>query len=226
MSDLSSASAPFTLRDLETEGELVAKPEFVGFFSETESETEPVSETAEETAEAVEAEEETPRDETPSIEDQTRKAFEDAYAEGEKAGYEMGMRRAESVAKRLEKQIGEVVLFKQELARRCEKLSTELALVFAEALVLRECSVGKDVLTDMVRKALAAREEKNELVVRIRSEDLRHVEALASDQIKVVADDTLGEPGFVIETNVGDIDGKISTQIEELKNALTGYHAS
>ena len=51
------------------------------------------------------------------------------------------------------------------------------------------------------------------------------MEALASDQIKVVADDTLKEPGFVIETNMGDIDGKISTQIEELKNALTGYHA-
>jgi flagellar assembly protein FliH len=138
----------------------------------------------------------------------------------------MGMRRVESIAKRLEKQIEEVVSFKQELVQRYERLAIELALTFAEALVLTKCFERRDVLADMIRKALEVCEDRNELVVRVRSEDVKYVDGLASDRIKILADDTLKEPGFVIETNMGDIDGKISTQIEELKNALIGRHAN
>lgn len=231
-----NGSVPFTLQDLEVDGRRAERPEFVSFFSEDEPETEQIAEVFEQTVETpekmAEAAEESPSapevaEETPSpsAEDLTRKAFEDAYAEGEKAGYEMGMRRVESIAKRLGKQIEEVVSFKQELIGKYEKLATELALAFAEAIVLKECSIQGGVLVEMVRKALVACENKNEIVVRVRNEDLKHVEELASERLKIVADDTLKEPGFVIETSMGDIDGKVSTQIEELKNALVGYHA-
>jgi flagellar biosynthesis/type III secretory pathway protein FliH len=46
-----------------------------------------------------------------------------------------------------------------------------------------------------------------------------------SPRLRVVADDTLNEPGFIVETSVGDIDGRISSQIDELKNALLSFHA-
>jgi len=223
MSDLYNPSVPFTLEDLEVEGSWVEMPKFVGLFSKDEPEEEPTAE-EEPQPEAAEPDEATPS--AASVEDQARKAFEDAYVQGEKAGYEMGMRRVESIARRLEKQIEEVASFKLELGRRCERLATELALVFAEAIVLKECSEGKDVLAAMIRKALESCEDRNELVIRTRSEDVKYVEGVASDHIKVVADDTLKEPGFVIETNMGDIDGRISVQIEELKNALAGYHGT
>ena len=126
--------------------------------------------------------------------------------------------------KRLEKQIEEVLSFKKDLSYRYEKLSVDLALAFAEALVLKECSEHGDILAAMVKKALEACEDREGIVVRVRSEDVGHLEGLASDYIKVMPDDTLKEPGFVIETNMGDIDGKISTQIEELKNALVGHY--
>ena len=223
-----NSSTPFTLEDLEMDGERIEKPKFVGLFSGAEIETEGTAGTAEDTAEGAAEPAEgaaEPAEATLSLEDQTRKAFEDAYVQGEKAGYEMGMRRVESIAKRLEKQIEEVVSFKQELEERCERLSTELALTFAEALVLKECSEQREVLAGMIRKALDACEDREGLVIRIRNEDVRYVEGLISDHIKIVADDTLKEPGFVIETNMGDIDGRISSQIKELKNALAGYHA-
>ena len=135
------------------------------------------------------------------------------------------MRRVESIVKRLENQINEVVSFKQELTDRYEKLSTELALIFAETLVLRVCSDHKDTLMGMIRKALEACEDRSQLVIRVRTDDVKYVEVLASSQLRIVPDDTLKEPGFVIETNMGEIDGRIRTQIEELKGALTGYDA-
>ncbi len=236
-----NASMHFILEDLAIDEKRVDKPKFVSLFSKAEPEKGQTAETSKDSVQDSEdgseedpekkSEEDSgtalePAVETPSIEDMTRKAFEDAYAQGEKAGYEMGMRRVESIAKRLEKQIEEVVSFKQELTQQCERFSTELALTFAEALVLKECYEGRDVLAGMIRKALETCEDRNGLVVKVRSEDVKYVEGIASDRIKILADDTLKEPGFVIETNMGDIDGRIGTQIEELKNALIGYHAN
>jgi flagellar assembly protein FliH len=236
---LYSASTPFTFQDLGGETTEGARPKFVTLFSTGQEES-------------VETAEEAPLDEAtgdeadfgdggPSrgesmphranipdretIEDLSRKAFEDAYAQGEKAGFEMGMRKAESIAKRLEKQIEEVVSFKDELRERYERSATDLALILAESLVLRECSVKGDVLADMIRKALEACADRGQLVVKVRKEDVKFIEGLASEHLKIVADEGLKEPGFLIETNMGDIDGKISTQIEELKTALAGYHA-
>jgi flagellar biosynthesis/type III secretory pathway protein FliH len=201
-------STPFNFSDLtKADSGVSLKASFVSFHQKTHK-TKPEQE----------------MDETPSVEDQTRKAFEDAYAQGEKAGYEMGLRRVESLAKRLEKQIEEVSLFREELRTRYESLANELALIFAEAIVLRDCSDKKDILASMIRKALDACEERGEIIVRVRSEDAQYVEAVASPQLKIFKDDSLKEPGFVIETTMGDIDGRISTQFEELKNALAGAH--
>ena len=213
---MSSPSTPFTFEDLESQEEDGLTSQFIALFPPAGSQD--AEEAAPETAEAEEHEPPEP----PEV--RSRREFEDAYAQGEKAGYEMGMRRVESIAKRLEKQIVEVVSFREELKGRYERLSTELALIFAEALVLRTCTDQKDTLAAMIRKALEACEDRGELVIRVRTEDVKYVEGLASNHLRIVADDTLKEPGFVIETNMGDIDGRIRTQIEELKDALVGYH--
>jgi flagellar biosynthesis/type III secretory pathway protein FliH len=214
MKNLSEVSIPFTFEDLELQGAEGSESQFVTLFPS------PEPEAPEEQILEIACE---PQDVEPS-EDSFRKVFEDAYVQGEKAGYEMGMRRVESIAKRLEKQVAEVVSFKQELTDKYERLSTELALIFAEALVLRTCADQKDILADMIRKALEACEDRGELIIRVRAEDVKYVEGLASQHLKIVSDDTLNEPGFVIETNMGDIDGRIRTQIDELKGALIGYH--
>ncbi len=208
MRDLSSLPTPFAFGDLSQQGKGCAKPpQFVRLFCEPQPETLRDNETEE-----------------LSPEDRARKAFEDAYEQGEKAGVEMGMRRVEAIAKRLEKQIAELVSFETKLQARYEELSTELALVFAEAIVLRECNENREILGAMIKRALEACEERSGIVIKVRAEDARYVEGMASKHLQIVRDDSLNEPGFVIETNVGEIDGRISTQIEELKALVIGYH--
>ncbi len=202
---------PFTFDDLGTGGYERPAAGFVSFFGPR-------------VMEAAAEEEETIQEPAPSPEDQARKVFEDAYEQGEKAGCDMGMRRVDAISKRLERHIEEVTLFKGVLKERYEKLAVELALKFAEAIIFRECAEKRDVLAAMIRKAMEMCEEKGELVIRVRAEDARYIEGIRSDRIKVIADDTLKEPGFTIETQVGDIDGRISSQIEELRCALTGDH--
>jgi flagellar biosynthesis/type III secretory pathway protein FliH len=214
MNDSSEASTPFTFADLCNDNGRRFRTTFVTLFPSPKAGPE------------IEPEpEDTTHREDPPIEDQARRVFEEAYAEGEKAGYEMGMRRVESTAKRLEKHIAELLAFKEVLEERYKRLSTEISLMFAEAIVLRECSEKKDILEAMIRKALEACEDKGEIVIRVRSEDLPCIKEMASEHLRVLPDDTLKEPGFIIETSFGDIDGRISCQIEELRNMVLGHHA-
>jgi flagellar assembly protein FliH len=159
-----------------------------------------------------------------SAEDHARKAFEDAFTQGEKAGFEMGMKKVDSIIKRLNGYISELSFFKEELLERSRKLSTDLALVFAEAIILRECDEKRETVLKMAKKALDLCEEKSEILIRIRKEDVDQICPDEVSHLKIIKDDTLKEPGFIIETNFGDIDGRISVQIDELRREFIHGH--
>lgn len=150
------------------------------------------------------------------VEGELRKVFEDAYREGEKAGYEFGMKRADILIKRLNDYLIEIERFKKELIRNNEKLCMELAITFAEAIILKEYIGDKTIILEMIKKALELCEDKSTITIRVRKEDANYINSMDT-HLNIIPDDTLREPGFVIETDLGIIDGRISIQIEELK---------
>ncbi|MCX5813515.1 MAG: FliH/SctL family protein [Proteobacteria bacterium] len=159
------------------------------------------------------------------VENEARKVFEDAYIQGEKAGHEMGMKKVEPLIKRLNGDIAALSALKEELFRKAEKLSVELALVFAEAIVLKECEENRDITVNMAKKALEICEEKSGITIRMRREDVQYISEDRIYPLKVIPDDSLKDPGFIIETNFGDIDGTIATQIDELKKEFCNGYA-
>jgi flagellar assembly protein FliH len=156
-------------------------------------------------------------DDQPNSEEQARKIFEDAFVQGEKAGYEMGMKKVEQIVKRLTVYLTELDVFRDQLLKQAESFSVDLALVFAEALVLKECSEKRDLIMGMAKRAFEICEDKCNIVIRVRPEDAEHLLKNTNGHIKIVPDDTLKDPGFIIETEFGDIDGRLSTQLEELR---------
>jgi flagellar assembly protein FliH len=158
-----------------------------------------------------------PQEPVRDLESEARRVFEDAYAQGEKAGREMGMKKTEPLFRRLNTYISELESFREQLVLRAENLSTELGLLFAEAIVRRECEERRGTVIAMVKRALELCEEKNNIIIRIRREDAERITVEHMSHLNVVPDDTLKDPGFIIETGFGDIDGSLSTQIEELR---------
>ena len=159
------------------------------------------------------------------IEAETRRIFEDAFKEGEKAGFDMGMKKIEALARRLNQDLSALSAFKKELLDKTEKLSVELALIFAEAVVLKECENNRDIIIEMAKKALDICEERQGITIRIRKDDFKFISEEVINSLKIVSDDTLKEPGFIIESNFGDIDGTISVQIEEIKKEFLKEYA-
>lgn len=151
------------------------------------------------------------------VEAEARRMFEEAFAQGERAGHEMGMKKVEPLIERLNQYLGSLDSFKQELLGRVERFATILALTFAESIVLKECTDHREVILSMIRKALEACEERSEILVRVPKEDAWLISAHEATAWRIVPDEELKEPGFVIETKFGNIDGRISKQLEELK---------
>ena len=149
-------------------------------------------------------------------EEEARRVFEEAYVEGEKAGFEMGMRKVEPLVERLNRYMTEFESYQKSLTEKAESLAFGLAIAFAETLVLKECALHQETLLRMIKKALELCEQKSKKIIRIRPEDSKFIET-QSPGWTVVPDDTLREPGFIIETDFGDVDGMVSTQLEELK---------
>jgi flagellar assembly protein FliH len=156
------------------------------------------------------------------VEAETRRIFEEAFAQGERAGHEMGMQKVEPLIEKLNQYLASFDDIKQELLKRVERFATVLALTFAESIVFKECAEHKEVTLTMIRRALEACEERGECLVRLPKDDAWMISAQGATAWKILPDEELKEPGFVIETNFGDIDGRISKQFEELKKEFLG----
>ncbi|HVN98186.1 MAG TPA: FliH/SctL family protein [Syntrophorhabdaceae bacterium] len=193
---------PFIFNNLNDDFQPESKNEFTAYFEEN-------------------ASREISANRSMTIEERTRSIFEDAFAEGEKAGRELGMKKVDPIIKRLNSYISELTFFKEDLLERSRNLATDLALVFAEAIILRECEDKRDTVMRMVKKAMELCEERSDIQIRLRKEDAELIAPDETSHLKIIKDDTLKEPGFIIETNFGDIDGRISIQLDELRKELT-----
>lgn len=214
---MSDEAEPLAFHDL-TDLPLEQRPEFRPLLEQTGEEESPGVREAAKESESLPEE----FQETIDVEQETRRIFEDAFAQGEKAGHEMGMKKVEPLIEKLNQHLASIESLKQELLGRVERFATILALTFAESIVLKECAEHREITLSMIRKALEACEERGECLVRLPKEDAWMISAQGGTSWKIIPDEELKEPGFVIETNFGDIDGRISTQLEELKKEFLG----
>jgi flagellar biosynthesis/type III secretory pathway protein FliH len=218
---LSDDAEPLAFLDLtdDLSAEKIRTPEFTLLLHYNEEQTACEIEDEETESQALE-EEVVP--EPVDVEAETRRIFEEAFAQGEKAGHEMGMKKIEPLIEKLNQYLASFDNIKQELLARVERFATVLALTFAESIVLKECAEHREVTLTMIRKALEACEERGECLVRLPKDDAWVISAQGATAWKLLPDEELKEPGFVIETNFGDIDGRISKQFEELKKEFLG----
>lgn len=211
---------PFSFDDLLcSEKKIEVEKEFTGFFDSVLQEEELVDECDEEGIQ------EDPPPPPVDIEKEARMVFENAYAQGEKAGIEFGRKKMEPVIKRFEQAVYELEQFQLFLERKTEETIIDLSLFFAEGVILKECSEHKGQVEAMIRKALSLCKDKNKIIIRVRKDDFDYLSEIKTEAIKIVPDDTIEDAGFIIETQYGEIDGTISMQMEELRREYLPWSA-
>ena len=119
-----------------------------------------------------------------------------------------------------------------ELNSQFEDVVMNTAFMLAGAILKREIdrdSIFKDVLDESLRKVLGA----NEIIVRLHPKDYESIVIEGKtfqmkdsfSQIKFEKDERIQQGGCFIESEIGNADGRISSQLNELKRKLdTGFN--
>jgi flagellar biosynthesis/type III secretory pathway protein FliH len=106
-----------------------------------------------------------------------------------------------------------------------------LAVRIAEKILARELALKPDAVADVVAQALAHAGEPRDVVVRMNPADLEAIErgkprlverVRSARAVTFRADETVARGGCIVESELGVVDARLSTQLEAIERALRG----
>ncbi len=118
----------------------------------------------------------------------------------------------------------------KEQIERINEFVLQLSFQIAEKIIRREVEKDSPVLK-VVEEALKKLTSANEAIIKLNPSDLNLVEShlavinkkLSSGNIRLEADERIEKGGCLIETEIGKADGRISSQIENIKRQIETY---
>jgi flagellar assembly protein FliH len=120
----------------------------------------------------------------------------------------------------------------ERLAGEARSDALEVGFLIARRILETELTTSPEPLVALVRSTIRRLGEARKMVVRLAPADAEAVTAVltargpaavtsvASAHIEVLADNTLERGDCLVEGDVGSVDGRIATRIEELRRAL------
>jgi len=163
------------------------------------------------------------------VEAAEREAAKKGREEGREAGYTEGKAEAERLVARLHVILDRAMDKRAEILAETETQVVELVLLVAKKVVKVISENQKSVVVQNISQALRKLKTKSEVIVRVNLADLQ----LSTDHIKdfvqmtenakritVVEDSTVDRGGCVIETDFGEIDARIASQLHELEERI------
>lgn len=170
--------------------------------------------------------------------EQRERELKETYEKGFEAGYSAAIKDMQKEferelalrAEQFSKIIEQLSLQINELDNSFDKVISEVSIYFAEKILRREIDRSSPIIENLkaaIRKVLGA----NEIIVKINPNDYE----LLSGKVPVVfqgdefgkirfePDSRIEKGGVLLQSDIGNVDAKIETQIEELKKAFERY---
>jgi flagellar assembly protein FliH len=153
--------------------------------------------------------------------------------ESRELGYSEGVKKAnlESTARTQEalETLNQALAARKTIISEAESDILRLAIKVAEQVIRNEITLHRDVAMNIISEAIARVSDREQIILKVNKEDIENVkrykDRLASviDGVKSfsILEDTQVEPGgCIIETNLGFIDARIKTRIDQIEHAL------
>lgn len=154
-------------------------------------------------------------------------------AQARRAGFEEGEAAARrsleeayrEALQRAARATAELAGLRRRLRQQAEEDLVRLAVAIARRIVRRELSTDPQALLGLVKAALERVDAREVLRLRVHPEDARTIESSFADlgvpeRIEVLADRRLERGALVIETERGELDGSVETQLAEIERGL------
>lgn len=156
-------------------------------------------------------------------------AYRQGLEQGQAEGQKMAMKRLEPLALTLKNAITEVETLREQITEQHLDQILRIILLVAEKVIHREFQMAPDIIIDTIRAASAHLAETDEIIVRLHPSDyeyIREIEEILGTRltgrkaISFVEDTAIDRGGALIETELGDIDATIRSQIDLIRETL------
>lgn len=158
-----------------------------------------------------------------------REAKESGFEEGRLQGWQEGKAEADRLVDRLHVIVSRSVERRNEIITDSEAQLVALVLNIARKVVKVLSENQRNVVVNNVVQALRKLKSKSDVVIRVNMVDLKitseHMKELTDriervGNVSLLEDATVDPGGCIIETDFGEIDARISSQLQEIEDKI------
>ncbi len=158
-----------------------------------------------------------------------RKAEKEGFDKGREEGFESGKQEVERLVEQLHAMLDKIIEKRNEIIDETETQLINLVLMIAKKVIKVISENQKNVVINNVIQALRKLKSRGEVLIRVNLDDveltsehvkdfMRMVENVRS--VTVVEDSTVDKGGCIIESDFGEIDARISSQLSEIEEKI------
>ncbi len=168
-----------------------------------------------------------------------QEGHQQGLADGRKDGREQALAEAreefkqkqQSLISALTELVNELNLRKRRLLSQAHKGLVSLAVSIARKVIKSVAEASPAVAEENVREAVKLTGSASDVVVRVHPEERESLELVAgqiieqfgqSKHVRLVADESVDRGGCVVQTEAGQVDGRIETQVSRIAEELLG----
>jgi len=180
-------------------------------------------------AEANEKVKQMENDSRAAFEAERRDAEEQGRAAGREVGFSEGKAEVERLIQRTQTVLGRAQDKRAEMLEETEQEIISLVLLIARKVIKVISENQRNVIISNVVQALRKVKGRGNIIIRVNIADLRlsteHIKDFitlveGAKSIQVVEDSNVDEGGCIIETDFGEIDARIASQLAELETKI------
>ncbi|MDR2518870.1 MAG: flagellar assembly protein FliH [Spirochaetaceae bacterium] len=163
------------------------------------------------------------------IEAQRKKAEEQGEAAGREAGFQQGKIEVDRLIERTQTVLERAQDKRAEILVETEQRIIDLVILIARKVIKTISENQRDVIAANVQEALRKVKGRGDVIIRVHTADLQlatgHIKNFIqtlerSSNIQVQEDSSVDKGGCIIETDFGEIDARISSQLMELETKI------
>ncbi|MBB6031571.1 flagellar assembly protein FliH [Borreliella spielmanii] len=158
----------------------------------------------------------------------TAKGREEGYSKG----YESGFEDFDKVMRKLHSIIASLIAERKGILESSSAQIVSLVMQIAIKVIKRITDSQKDIVLENVNEVLKRVKDKTQITIRVNLDDLDIVRHKKSDfisrfdvieNLEIIEDPNIGKGGCIIETNFGEIDARISSQLDKIEEKFKNF---
>lgn len=157
-----------------------------------------------------------------------KESYDKGYIEGLEKAFVDGKEELNAMLSRLERILGETINKRNEIIESSEKQLINIATIIAKKVVKGITQRDQSIVLRNVNEALTKVKGRGRVTIRVNLSDLpittRHKnefhQMLKMENVNILEDPTIEKGGCIIETDFGDVDARIESQLDEIETAV------